>query len=813
MALLALRRGTVDLVRGELRETDGSTVALTTREVALLDFLARRPEEPVSRDTLLVEVWGHRPDSLSRAVDHTMRRLRSKVELDPAHPHHLLTVHGVGYRFAPLPQAAPAPAPAGGALLGRAAELAALEELAATSALVEVLGPGGVGKTQLVRQWLPPAGRFVDLSALRGRSRSSVAAAVARALGVGQRGLPAVLADTAPLLVLDNGEQVIEGVAAWLAALPPGPRVVLTSRIALAPGHAGPQPRATLRLPGLPPEAAVALYRQRAAQAGQPTAPSPALEALVAELDHLPLAIELAAARAPVLGPAELLDRLASQRFAALGTRATGPDRHRALDRTIAWSWELLSPADRGALGRLAAFAGGIDPAAAEAVLGAGALATLDRLVRASLLARETGPKRRLRLLESIRDYALQHATPEEVSAGRAAHRRWFTAAAERWRAASSRSAAAREALHREQDNLVAACRDAATAGTPSPQLVAALAPGLQAQGPPALWAELVAGVEDCGPAGARLEAARLLAQGDAPQAAAVLAGTPETTAAHALLQARVHRACRDFSAAAAAIERGLAHAAEGPERVRLVHQDALLAIDQGDLSRARRQGQRALRAWTELGHDPDRARASCHLGHVALETGDPDEAVVRYAHAEGIFDELGDRRGAAVAGAHRALAALETGATDEARAALDRAAAHARAVGDRRFAAFVRLGRAELALEAGALHAARREATTARLALEELGDRAFAAAADVRLAVACARLGDQGATVRAVARARPQLTVAGAAQARALLDGLLALVAGDTAAAAACLAAAAPRQHLPRRLHAWLRAAVGEAR
>lgn len=857
MALLALRRGTVDLVRGELQRADGSTASLTTREAELLGFLAQRAGEDVSRDTLLVEVWGHHPDSLSRAVDHTMRRLRAKVELDPAHPHHLLTVHGVGYRFAPLPRAPAPQSLAGGDFLGRETELHALQGLIENSHLVEILGPGGVGKTRLVRQWLPPEGRFVDLSALHDPGQSGIAAAVARALGVGRRGLPAVLADTAPLLVLDNAEQVIEGVADWLAGLPAGPRVVLTSRIALPAGPDRSLQRATLRLAGLSPGSAVALYCHRAALAGQPTTPGPALEALVGELDHLPLAIELAAARAPVLGPADLHARIARQRFTALGERSAGPERHRALDRTIAWSWALLPPADRAALGRLTAFTGGIDPAAAEAVLGEGALATLDRLVGASFLvqwradraprselrsptraslgearahrpgagrvqphrelpalgrAREPGAARRLGLLESIRDYVLQHAAPEDIAAGRAAHRRWFAAAAERWLAEAGRSPAARHALRQEQDNLVAASRAAAAAGAPAPSLVAALAPGLQAQGPPALWAELVATVRHCGPAGARLEAGRRLALGDATGARTVLADTPATTPAHALLQARVHRACRDFAAAAAAIERGLAHAPDGPSRVRLVHQDALLAIDQGELSRARRQGRAALRAWQELGHDQDAARASCHLGHVALETGDPDEAAARYAHAEVTLEESGDRRGAAVAGAHRALAAAETGAQEDARAALDRAAAHARAVGDRRFAAFVRLGRAELALEDGALQAARQEATAARLALEDLGDSAFAAAADARLAVACARLGDRAATERAVGRAQAGLTVAGSAEACALLRGFAALARGERHAAAACLSPDPPLHHLPRRLHAWLTAACQQA-
>lgn len=810
MSLLALRLGTVDLVRGQLRGSDGRTVELTTREVALLDFLARRPGEEVSRDTLLVEVWGHRPDSLSRAVDHTMRRLRGKVEADPAHPQHLLTVHGTGYRFAPLAAAPPAAAGPGKRFIGRHAELKQLEAATSTHALVEVLGPGGMGKTRLVRQWLPPEGRFVDLAPVRGPGRAGIEAAVARALGVGRRAVAAVLADTAPLLVLDNCEQVAAPLCDWLAGLEPGPRMVLTSRIALPLPPDLPLPlgsRTALHLGGLPTGAAVELYCQRATEAGQPAGADPAVEQLVTMLDRLPLAIELAAARAPVLGAQDLLERLAHQRFAALGSRSSGPARHQALDRAIAWSWALLDPAERAAMGRLTAFSGGFSAEAAEAVLGEGALATLEGLARASLLAGEPGAQRRSRLLESIHAYALQHAPPESIRAGRDAHLAWFSQAAARWREAAGRDAEARGALAREQENLLAASQHAESLGRASVELVAAVAPRLEAEGPPELWARLVAAVQELGPAGARLEARRLLALGDAAGAARVLEGTPETTAPHALLQARVQRACRDHAAAAAAIARGLDAAPEGAERVRLIHQDALLAIDEGDFPRARRRGREALAAWRALGHDQDGARASCHLGHVALETGEVDEAVVRYAHAEDILASTGDRRGAAVAGAHRALAAIETGDHAEAAAALDRAAAHARAVGDRRFAAFVGLVRADLALEQGALREARRRASAARLALEDLGDHTFAAAAAVRLAVACARQGDAAGTERAVATARQGLGTAGGPEVDGLLDGVLARSRGQLAAVQEQLSAARPTRHLPRRLCAWLAA------
>lgn len=88
----------VDLARGEVVR-DGAREALTTHEAGLLAYLDRRAGEAVSRDDLLREVWGYRAGVVSRAVDNTVARLRAKIECDPAAPRHVLTVHGIGYRF------------------------------------------------------------------------------------------------------------------------------------------------------------------------------------------------------------------------------------------------------------------------------------------------------------------------------------------------------------------------------------------------------------------------------------------------------------------------------------------------------------------------------------------------------------------------------------------------------------------------------------------------------------------------------------------------------------------------------------------
>src|SRR5688500_12114192 len=94
---LALVDGEVDLLR-EVARRGGAERALTTREAALLAYLASRPLEAISREELQTRVWGYARAAITRTVDTTVRRLRQKIERDPANPVHLMTVHGQGYR-------------------------------------------------------------------------------------------------------------------------------------------------------------------------------------------------------------------------------------------------------------------------------------------------------------------------------------------------------------------------------------------------------------------------------------------------------------------------------------------------------------------------------------------------------------------------------------------------------------------------------------------------------------------------------------------------------------------------------------------
>jgi DNA-binding response OmpR family regulator len=89
---------TVDFSRSEITRS-GEKIAVTTKEFETLKFLAKSFRRVISRDELLREVWGYRKGASTRTVDTHILRLRRKLERDPSHPAHLLTVHGVGYKF------------------------------------------------------------------------------------------------------------------------------------------------------------------------------------------------------------------------------------------------------------------------------------------------------------------------------------------------------------------------------------------------------------------------------------------------------------------------------------------------------------------------------------------------------------------------------------------------------------------------------------------------------------------------------------------------------------------------------------------
>jgi predicted ATPase/DNA-binding CsgD family transcriptional regulator len=317
--------------------------------------------------------------------------------------------------------------------VGRAGAVDEVAGLLEQCRLVTVTGPGGVGKTRLAGEVAgAAAGRFADgvwlaeLAAVR--DPAQVAAVVAAALGI--RELPLVasadalaraLARRQLLLVLDNCEQVIGAAAELCGRLLLGAddvRVLATSREPLQIAGEARYRLAPLTLPdpGDPASRdgseAVALFADRARRADArfvlDAQTAPAVAGLVARLDGMPLAIELAAARVEALGVAQLLDRI-DDRFTLLaaGDRLAAA-RQRSLAATVEWSYRLLDERERQVFRAVSVFPGPFTLEGAEAVAGAGAGPAVLHLVDCSLLVPpRVGPDGRSRyvMLETLRAY------------------------------------------------------------------------------------------------------------------------------------------------------------------------------------------------------------------------------------------------------------------------------------------------------------------------------------------------------------------------------------------------------------------------
>ena len=304
--------------------------------------------------------------------------------------------------------------------------------------------------------------RFGDgvwLAGLAGMADAGlVPSLVMQALGVRQSGEVPVLEalrwrlrSAELLLVLDNCEHLLGAcadLAAGLLGSCPGLRVLATSREPLGvPGEAvylvpplavPPESSDPQALAGAP---AVRLFLARArsarADAGAAAAPVAVVARICRELDGLPLAIELAAARASVLSAEEIEAHLADKfRFLAYRRPVADP-RHQALTAAIGWSYDLLSAEQRRAFRGLSVFAGGFSLAAVAAVCCGGdeaaALDLVDLLVSKSLVVAEpAASSTRYRLLETIRQYAADRlAEAGETGQARARHAEAFLRLAE----------------------------------------------------------------------------------------------------------------------------------------------------------------------------------------------------------------------------------------------------------------------------------------------------------------------------------------------------------------------------------------------
>ncbi len=556
-------------------------------------------------------------------------------------------------------------------IVGRAGAVEEVTELLRRYRLVTLLGPGGVGKTRLslavaerAAGDFPDGVAWVALEAIR--DSALIPAEIAAAAGV-TGDLADELAGRRILLVLDNLEQVLDCAdsLADLLAHTSEVRVLVTSR---EPLDVGAERR--YHVPLLEPAAAIELFNDRADAVGATVGEDQeAVAGICDRLEGLPLAVELAAARTAAFSAPELFSRLEAQPGILDSSRRDVPDRHRTLQATIGWSYELLDQSERALFRQLSVFAGGCTLASGEAVVAAAGAEAIESLVAKSLLRAEDG---RFRMLATIRDDAqerLEQADEAQVFRERHAKHYLEVATEADEQLVGPEQAEALERLAQEQDNIRAALTWADSANAELlAELVAAAAwfwfmrgqldegsrwleDALESDaGEPALRATLsmragaIADARgDYGRAEAHYRDALELRRSGADLPGAV--GALNNLGALAYSQA-------DYAAARIWYEQGLALAREIDDELGIataLGNMGVAAVAQGDPAAAIGLLEDSIAVSEQLGHQYVQAVSRQALGSALLDLGDVTRATVQLSHALTIHQELKDLIGIAV--------------------------------------------------------------------------------------------------------------------------------------------------------------------
>ncbi len=612
--------------------------------------------------------------------------------------------------------------------VGRGAELDELVKAIDTARLVTLVGPGGVGKTRLASELgLRVAGRYPEgvwLVALANVEDHDVAGEIKRAIGardqpeataaevIAQR-----FASGPALLILDNCEHVLDGCAELvdvLLSVSTQITVLTTSR-----EHLGLIGEELVRLGTLPlptnddqvaENAAAALFVARAAQARRDFALTDAnastVRAICSQLDGIPLALELAAARMAIMTVDDLRQQLEAEGLLDASRRG-GDARQRTLRAAIDWSHRLLDADDQVVFRRLSVFRGTFDRTAAAAVVGPGvATLSLERFVAQSLLESDPDAEpARYRFLETIRTYAaerLRESGEGQVQAER--HAAHYAQVARACRELTE-EADAFDRLGADHPNLLATLEHLAGSDRLADHrgLVVDLFPFWNVRGHWRLAREHHLGY---------------LARDQ----------RDETLDGQVLGQLGVLAYNLGMFADARAVhERGRLVARKVGDRDaegRRVASLAGVAAILGDYREARALNEEALAIARELGDRRGEGQRVGGLGAVIANLGDYRAASTHMEQAIAIARELGDRRGEGRWAGGLGAVANKRGDNDQARALFEAAVGIARELGDRRSEGRWAGGLGVAHFDLGDYAEARRHFTEALVIARELGDR-----------------------------------------------------------------------------------------